>query len=261
VKLTLPVVFAALVISAIAAFAILSAVGVPKEAASACSSALLGALPSVHRYVEKSRILKASPERATAVVSLSEYGWSPVRMVIYGVCVAFAFSRLMGGFGAGLGTMLGLREQDMAAWLALSGIVPAFVTFFLLGRWVGLRVRSHGFLTVVVITVGALVSDGAVRYFLVSNENYALFTGHPKALRTVAVETLVTSVIMLATALPGYWFGRRHRLGAYMSYLLRSVPPESRAVLVELAATEAQRARVDVAAKGGLVPKPPVSQH
>jgi hypothetical protein len=260
VKLTLPLVFAALVISAIAAFAVLSAVGVPKEAASACSSALMAALPSVHRYVEKSRILKASPHRATTVVSLNEYGWSPVRMVIYGLCVVFAFSRLGGAFGAGLGAALGLRREDMAAWFALASILPAFVMFFLVGRWAGVRVRSHGILAVVVITMGALLIDVAMQYFFLSKENYALLTGHTKELRNVARQFLISTLVLFLTALPGYWVGRRHRLGAYMSYLLRSVPPESRTVLVELAAAEAQRARVDVAARGGHVPKPPVSQ-
>jgi hypothetical protein len=98
------------------------------------------------------------------------------------------------------------------------------------GRWIGTRCARRG--VVAILLIGPLAS---AIYISIN------FSVNKMEFQRILYEFANETCIFWGAGLFGYWRGHRHKLSAYLHYLMRVLPAETREAVVELTFEEAQR--------------------
>lgn len=235
---SLSIAFLVALVGIAAVFLVLSLAGVDKSVAGPIATAIMGGIPYIRESLEKRERLEAGNGAGSRILSLEGFGIPPARVVLYGTLILAAVMLVSSAFAgiiataSRVGTMEGNRTLVGAFALAL--VLPAQ---FLIGRWVGRRGAGRGILAVILVAAfGRLLIIVFDRAFMTSDE-IAEFVGAGTATQLMAGVVLLSAIGLL-----GYWRGRRQRLAAYLSYLLKDVSEETRNAIVDLAYGEADRA-------------------
>ena len=193
------------------------------------------------------------------VVPRDDFGWPRSKLITVGtfaLIAAMITGTLVGAtLSDGLvlvmsrpgATAEGVGVEALAAMNQLKGF--AFISMFVggifylvacifVGRWIGYKCTSRGFMTVVwTILINRLV------LLLLSLS----ILGYEQYLKTLSEfglspwQELLQIPLAVGFALCGYWIGRRRSGSHYLHYLLRSLPKDTNDILLELAYTEATR--------------------
>lgn len=226
------------ILGAVIMYLLMDAIGVPSGLASNFSAVFLGFLPFLHQLAERREVRRTEDHRET--LSFQGYSIAAWRMVLYGLLVGYAISNIPFMLGAMMAEAYGagsLAEVgDYGAFFVFL-IIPPF--FFFLGRWVGLRTRSHGWLVITGIAILVRLVGVATDYLLIGSEEFVEMMGIEKGPEHFALAVLIGTAITLPFLAWGYWRGRRNRISGYVSFLLRYTDPSDRDAIVELAYEQA----------------------
>jgi hypothetical protein len=164
-------------------------------------------------------------------------------MAVYGtiiVVVVFALGPFLVGFIRGFynGFVAGYYKQegpqiqpDELYWADI--IVSYLVSItgsYLVGRWIGTRCARRG--VVAILLIGPLASAIYIATNLPVRE---------MEVQTILHEFAIRTCIFWGAGLFGHWRGKRYKLSAYLHYLMRVLPAETRETVVELTFEEAQK--------------------
>jgi hypothetical protein len=164
-------------------------------------------------------------------------------MALYGtiiVVVVFALGPFLVGFVRGFynGFIAGFYKQDTPGvqpdelyWAdMIVSYVVSITGSYLVGRWIGTRCARRG--VVAIVLIGPLAS--AIYVAINSHVNEMEF-------QRILYEFAKGTCIFWGAGVFGYWRGKRHKLSAYLHYLMRVLPEETRETVVELTFEEAQK--------------------
>ena len=156
--LTLLVSVAIAVVGIIVVFFVLSLVGLDKSIAGTAATAIIGGIPYLRDSLDKSGLLRARRTHRT-VLSFDGFGLPPQRLILNGTLILFAAMNISSVFGGVVAGGSGLEFQKAAGMVNAVTAVVVFPTIFLVGRWVGRRSVSNGFLAVFLICVFARLAS------------------------------------------------------------------------------------------------------
>ena len=226
--LTLLVSVAIAVVGIIVVFFALSLVGLDKSIAGTAATAIIGGIPYLRDTLDKEGLLRARKTRR-AVLSFDGFGLSPQKLILNGTLILFAAMNLSAA-------MVGVARAGSALDFKMVALVAAIVvypTIFLVGRWVGRRSVSNGFLAIFLICVFGRVASSLLDLTLMSTNELVSYTSY---MGMAVWQQIVLGVVLLsAVGCLGYWRGRRQRLAAYLTYLLGRVPTDRHEAIVKLA--------------------------
>lgn len=217
-------------------YLLLSNLGVSDQIAVNVSAAALGFIPQLREYLEK-RKESANARESFVITSFDGFGLPMSRLLLYASLLMFAavqFTGLIGGFVHGMvgKTMPGNPEiyspEELKITLGVFVIIFAFPLIFMIGRWVGKIYISNGPITIVLAALLAQISGRILAMFTMSEQEYAYF--YP--VENVLSELIVVTVLFSIIGLIGFWWGRKLKLLAYVSYLLKQLAPEARTFMV-----------------------------
>jgi hypothetical protein len=220
----------------IAAFLALSLAGLEKSVAGPIATAIVGGIPYIRESLDKEP-LSGKRRTGRTVLSFEGFGLAPGRLILYGTLIVFAamnLSSALGGIMAS-GSKLSFETGGVAIIKTL-GIAVVYPAMFLVGRWVGRRSKSKGIAAIFLISIFARVSVSLIDVAMITPERRITLIGMP-----IWQQILFGVVVFFLIGCWGYWRGRRQRLAAYLTYLLRRVPIATREAIVELAFAESTR--------------------
>ena len=224
----------------LASFLSLTAVGVDTKTAGTVVSVLLGGIPYIHTTLEK-RLESGGASSSGLIVSLEGFGISCRRLALYGCLLIFAatqFSGFIGGLVVGA-TQAGTDELGII--IGILAFAIAFPLIFFIGRWMGIRSASYGMAAVIIAAVLGRLCTAIFDFWIVSPDDFKAMFGKDKGVDAFVRPFIIGSVVFSAISLIGYWRGRKRRLSAYLHYLLKGVPVDSKEAIIDLAFQEAAR--------------------
>ena len=234
---TLVVAFVLALVGITLVFGALSLVGVDKAVAGSIATAIMGGVPYLRESLDKYRLARKGVSRS--VLSFDGFAFSTSRMTLYGTLILLAAMQIASGIGGLIAAELlpdTAEFQSAVPAIAAFTIVIVFPTVFLVGRWVGRRVASHGILVVFLIAVLARTLATILDSFILTRTTMKELIGMGPI-----SQAMIGIPLFFALGLLGYWRGRHQRLGTYLAYLLGSVSTETRQSIVELAFEEAKK--------------------
>ena len=181
------------------------------------------------------------------VVSPAGFEVSFLHAITIGVGVyvgaAFAAGFVAGSVGS---SIIGLDQGSAFMFGLGAGLAIGLVVSFAIGYWIGTRRWRHGLaLAALTVSVARLV-DVAIGAYVVPLliDPSAFEPGHVSLLDLlIDPATVIVSAAVVVAAAIGWQRGNAHRAGAYLAFLARLLPSESRTALVDLAYQEAMKDR------------------
>ncbi len=181
--------------------------------------------------------------RRSEIVPSIHYGWSFGRTITLGVLWLIGLTTI--GFVATvflvISTLSVFSENSLDSLLfGLPAFIPCmslalFSNIYLVGRWTGEKSRDKGIIALLLATV---------LYFLVLFILNTSSVGFKAYMEMMSDANLVLSDVIFGVlffwgiGLIGYWRGRRLRVSKYLSYLMQSLPIDTREAFVDLAYSE-----------------------
>jgi hypothetical protein len=233
--LALAIVVAAVVIT----FSLLSVLSVPKEIAGSASSIFLGAIPYVHKELDRRSKQPIPAFSKRTIVPLEGFVLPGAVVLCYGILLALAATHVFGGIAGLVAGFAGLQGKELVQTVMLATLPLQVVSFYLIARWIGVRSRANGIWLLLIVFTVVSTADNVIRLlFLPSDLRESLGINVPSvAWRTWIVDLISSNVL----ALLGFWRGRRVQLRRYGDYLLKKVTPETRLVVLSLLRDEIAR--------------------
>ena len=143
---------------------------------------------------------------------------------------------------SGIGTLLAMAFlEQVSPQMSIPGALPLVGGgSFFVGRWIGVRSRTHGFLSLCVAPALGYSLSNLVNFAFLSDAQVMGVTHGGKSL--VAFFWLVAgaTAVFMPIGLVGFWRGRKNRLTRYVAYLFSLLPGDSRTAFVDLAYEEAR---------------------
>ncbi|MDO9311852.1 MAG: FHA domain-containing protein [Nitrosomonas sp.] len=221
----------------------LTALGITKDITVMVSSSALALIPQLREYLEK-REEFAKKGQSIAINSFDGFGLPMGRLLLYASLLMFAALQCTAAIGGFVHAMAGgatpetYSTEGLLRTLGVFIIFFAFPLIFLIGRWVGKTYISNGPITIVLAALFAQLSGKIVDILLLSEQEYSyIYTARDSHLLQVVGGTVMFSVIGLI----GFWWGRKEKLLAYISYLLKQLSPEARISMVKALFEETKR--------------------
>jgi hypothetical protein len=223
----------------------------PSEAAGGAAAIPIIGSPHIYDLIERLQAKKAlqknTPEKSAITIRSYEgfaYSWWVI--VVCGVIIVVAvlqFAALVAGVVA---TSLSNTDQmnpSLVGGAALIAIPCIIVGSYLVGKWIGTRCARNEFITAILVSaVGAFASKALDYIFLAPAEFKEMF-GLEKSLSLFLSHLTGAFVFVLVGTVLGVWRARRSKMSSYLQYLLRILPKETSATIVDLAYEEARRVR------------------
>jgi hypothetical protein len=206
-----------------------------------------GALPfvgchGIFEMLERSETRTQVAAHGTASIRpLRGFAISWPIVVLYGALAMCAIDLFAGVFGAATIAIVDDNDDLARTFAVLVAAAPIeLIGGFMVGQWIGSRYDGWSRATVLLVALlGALLSNGLGA---VANASAG---GNLELANTWMTDTFafasITLIQLAAAGLVGHWRGRKHRLSAYIDYLLSVLPSDTRSTLVELAYEEAVR--------------------
>jgi hypothetical protein len=193
----------------------------------------LGFIPQLREYLDK-REERAKKGPSIAIISFDGFGLPMSRLVLYASLLIFVvlnYVSLAAGFISGMmGTPENYSAEEMNMIAGLFVVFFAFPIIFLIGRWIGKIHISNGPITIVLAASLAAFSNNIMAILLFPDqEELAHYSGDDSLLLKMFFGIIMISVIGLI----GFRWGRKEKLSAYVSYLLKQLSPEARASMVK----------------------------
>lgn len=200
--------------------------------------ALIALIPYIREFLEKTWWTDQNLTTAP-VLSLRDFGLSPQRMTLYGTLIIFGAMQ----FGSALGglSVIALGETRNPQKLYIIGAVANLVQLpiiFAVGCWIGRRCASYGIVVVLLTSFFARLFATLFDIWLLTPDKMGALLGSSVTGLRVALSVTGGTILLALITGVGYWRGKRQRLAAYLSYLLRSVTEETRQAIVDLAFQE-----------------------
>jgi hypothetical protein len=222
-------------------FWVMGLFGIQDKIAGPISGALFGAITYVQQTLDKGRSGRGFGLLPATVVQFKDYTISQLKMITYFALVlagAMQLSSFLGGFAGGLA---GLELSNLLVVLLLSSVLINGTTAFLLGMWIGKRCRDHKILCVVLGAIAGSTIGHGVDFLVLSKENFEELFQETFDTGFILTKFTFGAAIFTLVALIGCWKGNSLRLSAYLHYLLKRVPTDTRDVLVSMAYDEASK--------------------
>jgi hypothetical protein len=222
------------------AFSGLVYLGLDADAAAQVATAIIGSVPYIREFLERTFPIQRKSNSAS-VEPLDNFGLPPQRMILYGTLLIVGAMELGSGLGGLSADVLGeTRDRQRLHIMAIVSSLIQFPIIFSVGRWVGRRITSYGIAVIFIISLLARLGTTLLDAGMLTPAGMTALLGIDVTLATLSVFVAGGTVVFFLVALIGYWRGRRQRLAAYLSYLLRSVPEDTRKAIVDLAFEEAR---------------------
>lgn len=232
--LALAIVFAAVVIT----FSLLSVLSVPKEIASSASSIFFGAIPYLHKELDRRSKQPIPAFSKRTIVPLEGFGLPGAVVLCYGILLALAATHVFGGIAGFVAGGAGLKGKEFVQTVVLITLPLQLVSYYLIARWIGVRSSPNGIWLLLIVFTVVSTADNVVRLFLPSDLRESLGINVPSFAWRMWVVDLISNNVL---ALLGFWRGRRIQLRRYGDYLLKKVTPETRLVVLSLLRDEITR--------------------
>lgn len=213
-------------------FVVMTWIGMEKAGALQLATAPLFGIKYVHEVLEKNK--PSALARPKGVVSFQGFALPWYQMLVYGTLI-FAATKQFGGLIAGF--TAGLAAVSPEALLIITVVVAnlvAIIGVHAICFWIGTRCDKYMYLVAVAIPLFGHVIGGLIDFLALSDAEFINFFGVPKGAGFFLEGVIVGTLIVLPFALAGAWRGQRARLPAYLSYLLRSLPPDTRDTIINL---------------------------
>ena len=186
-------------------------------------------------------------------VSIVDFGLQRRRLVAYGALMLFGvfqFAAVVGSFIAYQAAPPTMEPADVATYIAtVNSWALVFLggpLVFLVGAWMGRRSIPrmsivYGALNVVIAGVLCVSLAAIILLLMASSPDNGLMDEMLSGIEEAGLWASLSSnmALVLVPALCGYLNGRRKFSGAYLAYLLRRVPKDTRDTIVRLAYEEA----------------------
>ena len=233
--------FAICAFGALLSYLALDWIGFNDALAQGTSTVILGAFPVLRETLEKTRHERERNEVEPSVKSLAAYDVHPALAVLYVTVVGFAVLNFASGLGGIVAALGELAMNGMRVPTALFTVVLAWPLIFLAGRWIGRKCSCQPLLVALAAALGIRVAGTVFDLVFVSAADFEALFGQGKSAGFVVMQLSVGTCIFGALLVGGAALGRKQRLSAYMTYLLKQLTSEGRLALVELAHEEAGR--------------------
>jgi hypothetical protein len=232
-------------VAAVLAFVLLVTFGMDKDLAKTAATVVVGLFPAVHKSLD--RPFERRDENLVSLPSFEQFCTRPSALFAYAIAVLLAFrSATQYVIGLAAGAQMAdpsLLDAEVMRIASVGQVVSVPAAHYLVGRWIGIRSRRHGF---TVAVSSALVAQGSVNVIdvlrLESGQFSDLFGVLPTG-TNVLLGFLMAALVVLLPASVGYEVGSRRRVAEYLWYLVRRTLPADRQAIVELAHESAQAAR------------------
>lgn len=209
-------------------FSALSLLHVPQEIAGSAAGIFLGAMPYVHKVVER-RSKRPLPVLARdQVVSLESFAMPHAILFFYATLVGLAATQgvgVLGGFIAAITSGGNDLPFQAAAGLLL---LLQFPLAYLVGKWIGIRSGPRGILVLMLVFAVVVSAEHSFRLLWASDEEFQELFGEARTAELILLQWGAGLVIWSSIGLLGFWRGRRVRLARYADYLLKKLPAETR---------------------------------
>jgi hypothetical protein len=117
-------------------------------------------------------------------------------------------------------------------------IIPGLFGMYLIGRWLGKRSKAGAIASVGSVAIAILIEKCSLGFFLYGGVIVFVPGEEPPSLLFILSSMVAGTLLFAAVAALGFWRGRRHRLAAYLQFLLSAIPDSERVALLSLAEEE-----------------------
>jgi ABC-type methionine transport system permease subunit len=193
--------------------------------------------------------------RKTAALTFAGYTISWQLMTLYAALMIFALHEFLAGLAGAMASvvvvnvvenlhgyifpdmLVNIRRELYGTTVIYASVPLQLVAAFFVGRWIGMRVRSLGF--VVVLAAAAL---GSAAYLVIDHlllpDSWTLENlGFILSWDALAISFAGSSFGWALVGLFGYWWGQRQKVRRYVLYLLSVLPPTTGEAMIEFACT------------------------
>jgi hypothetical protein len=241
--------FAMAMASCVTLFLIISSFVAEREVAVGVATLPFVSVSHVYEMLERHDARKPTDAKsATDIASFSGFGLHWLLVVGLGVLILVGIMNLMLMIAWLLCT---ISAASGATFPSARAMVPIGLPFglaggYLLGRWIGGRIRSHGILAVLTVVVLGTTLGKALDFLGLSpaelKEIYGPdgLAGSAGSIEDFLVQISFGVVLYFSVAAIGYWRGRRNRQVKYFRYLLNVLPADTRDTIVGMAYDEAR---------------------
>jgi hypothetical protein len=234
-------------LAAICLFGLLILAGIERAGAMSVATMPLGGIVYVHQTLDKRDMkpnLRALPR---GVVTLEGFALPWYQMLVYGALM-FAALKQIGGFIGGVTAGLAGVESDNALTVIATvvGNLVAIIGVYAICFWIGTRCDKYPYLVGLGVPIFGHMIGITVDYLILSSAEFTAFFGQPKSLGFFIVGVISGTLVVVLFALLGIWRGSRARLSAYLSYLLGSLPPDTRNTIIDLTYEEVKGLSADI---------------
>lgn len=209
------------------------------------------ALHHIYEALERSQAKRQIIKSPENLPTLEGFAMPWYLLTIYGALMIVGITQGAGGIGAILAHAYakpGMPSSKMAfdaafpleTVMAIAAFPFTVVGCFFVGRWIGVRSRTHGFLSVCVTTALGLGLAHLLDFALLSDNDIQGSYSTGKSLALFLWLTAGGTVLLTPIGLIGLWRGRKKRLTKYAAYLFSLLPVDSKVAFVDLAYEEAR---------------------
>lgn len=195
----------------------------------------------IERREAKTKLLQGKP---AAIKSPEGFYVSWPLTVLYGAIVLTIFLEVINFLiGAGI-SKSGKLAVDLGQVSLFITVPVAMIATYFIGRWIGIRSRSHAVLAAIVV---AFLGPGIVHgidYLMLGDEGFKSLFDQDRTMPFALLQTVIGFIFLVLPACLGSWLGKRQRIYRYLQYLLAIVPAETRTVFIDLALQEANQVRL-----------------
>jgi hypothetical protein len=241
---SLVIAFALAVAGVILSSLALTAVGLPKDISASISSVIMGGIPYIHKLIEARS--KAKAQKSVSLLTFEGFGISAPLLTVYTSVLMFAAMQVGSGIGALAASFALLESGAENIRISLNAVLVTvfLITFpavFFIGRWVGIRSKSHSILTILFSVFIARGVSSIIDYTTVSAQSFIEMYGVGKSVGQFTGQLIWGILVLSILSLIGYKIGSKRRLSSYFAYLLNTIKPEDREPLISLAYDEAKK--------------------
>jgi hypothetical protein len=235
------------------------AVGLPQTVAGGVAGVPAFASKNVYELLEI-RSAKVAFVKVQSIASPDEFAVHPLSALVLAVAMFVGVCIITVAITSVLVSIAGINIQDPRLFFTLATFTSLplrAIASVYIGRWIGGRSARYGLAIAIGSPVVGLYLTLLIQLLFIilfySDQLFdALFpltnSAHNTRLPVVvahlsgaAINALPDVAICTISTAFGFWWGRRRRLTRYLAFILKVLPPETRAAIVEIARDEAVR--------------------